>query len=139
MVQEYKHLLPQEIKLWREFIKIHGNYFQRFEYDVHVGQGAPIDPAMPDNWKRQVSALSKFRIDVVGYRPGEEWIIEVKPEAGSSSIGQLLSYRELYLEEYPTINKVYLAIVTNVLRHDMDKLFKRFGIKWYVIEVPEWL
>jgi hypothetical protein len=86
-----------------------------------------------------VAATSRYRIDAIGYRADEIWILEVKPDAGASAVGQLLTYKTLYLDEYPAPNKLYLAVITNQLRHDMERVFTEHGIRWFVVSVPGWI
>lgn len=137
MVQVFKHLLPAERRIWEAFLEGHGSYFESFEYDVHVGEGIPPDPSWDEVYKKQIAATSRYRIDVVGRRGREVWIIEVKPEAGASSVGQLLTYKKLYIQEFGIQDILYLAVVTDMLRHDMSGVFEEYGVKYFIVPV-EW-
>ena len=133
MVSKYLHMMPVEVPLWERFLSEHQEYFDSFSYDVHVGEGIPANPLWPENIKAMAKYVTQKRIDAVGYRKGEVWIIEVKPDAGLSAIGQLLSYKELYIKKHGELKKIYLACVTDNITPDEIYLFKKFNIRYYVV------
>lgn len=130
---KFPHMLPGDVSLWLRFLSRYGKYFSRFIYDLHVGEGIPVDPAWPPNIIAAAHALTKKRIDAVGYNNKEVWIFEVKPDAGLSALGQLLGYRDLYLKDYPLTTKLILAIVTDILNPDEKYLFDTHGIRIYLV------
>lgn len=129
----YPHMGPLEIEIWTAFLERHRTYYQAFEYDVKVGEGQSIDPEWPQWLQRQVSILSKRRIDAVGYAPGERWILEVKPDLGASVIGQLLLYKRLYIEKYSPRDRIILAAVGRRWGLDLESVYNEFGIKVYLV------
>ena len=134
MVQEFKHMLPRDAKLWQRFLFHHQDYFERFDYDVRVGDGVDIGPGFPDFAVTQAKLLTQKRIDAVGYHGTEIWVIEAKPDAGLSALGQLLGYRVLWNNQYPQQPVTYLAIVTDFLGPDEITFYEHYGIKTY--ELP---
>lgn len=127
------HMLPPEARLWSKFLDRHMPYFDKFTYDVHVGEGIPVNPAWPENIKVAAKALTTKRIDAVGYRGGEVWIFEIKPDAGLSAYGQLLAYKFFYLAQFGTPERLYLALVTENILPDERKLYEAAGIRVYVV------
>jgi len=126
-------MMPGDVPLWQRFLTQHGEYFDSFDYDRHVGQGVDIDPAWPEEIVRAALALTQKRIDAVGYKGPEVWLFEVKPDAGLSALGQLLSYKALW-ERDPVNPKVtYLAIITDRLNPDEQFLFESHGIRTYIV------
>ncbi|GAH76378.1 unnamed protein product, partial [marine sediment metagenome] len=93
--KKYPHLLPEEVKLWDAFMREHSEEYGRFEYDVHVGMGAPVPPGTSPEMLKMIKATSRKRIDVVGYSTGLITIFEVRPDAGLSVIGSLRGYKRL--------------------------------------------
>jgi len=75
--------------------------------------------------------LTQKRIDVVAERDGEVWIFEVKPDAGLSAIGQVLSYRVLYKQHFREERPIKLAIVTTRVDDDIREVAKEYGIVVY--------
>ena len=105
---KYPHLVGSDIAIWDSWVRTHGHYFQGFDYDVHVGQGLEPDKDQDYPLQQMWIGLTQKRIDVVGYRPGEIWLIEVKDRPTVAVIGQCLSYQTLYGIDYspatPTIS-----------------------------------
>ena len=131
--ERLKHLLPAEVRLWTKFIGIHGAYFDRFEFDVHVGEGMEVDPAWPANIVAAVYALTAKRIDVVGYRGEEVWLFEIKPDAGITAANQVNAYEALYVRQFGKPVTLYKAIVTERINRDERWLCKESGIRIYVV------
>jgi hypothetical protein len=132
-------MLPRDVMIWERFLPIHGKYFDYFEYDVHVGEGVDIDP----NWEPNIQASAKYlttkRIDALGHRPGEIWIIEVKPYASLSVVGQLISYEHLYIEKFKPTDRIYKAVATDKLSSDMTGIMEKYQIRVYEVGYIEGL
>ncbi len=133
LAQRFTHMLPGDIALWQRFLVKHGEYYERFEYDRHVGQGVPIDPAWPPEIARAALALTQKRIDAVGFHGDETWIFEVKPDAGLGAVGQLVSYKALWIRDFGAPAKLYLAIVTDRLNPDEQYLFSTYDIRIFIV------
>lgn len=116
--RKYPHMLPADVALWERFIDRNPGYFSRVEYDVHVGGGLDIQEWWTDSERQAYSWLAAKRIDVVGHRNNQIYIIEVKPEAGISAIGQVLCYRMLYREKYKPTAALVGCIVTDYITPD---------------------
>ena len=133
MVLKYPHMLPADVILWERFLSRHKEEFDRFEYDVHIGKVKPIYPTSPVNLMKLAEAVSRKRIDVVAWRGEIAFIIEVKPYAGLSALGQLLGYEILYKREYPGAYTLRLGVVTDRLDEDMEVLFDHYNIHIWVV------
>jgi len=127
----FPHLLPNEEKIWVRFLQIYGDQFKNYRYDVRVGRGVDPGPRYEWKWRKLAIMLTQKRIDVVAERDGEVWIFEVKPDAGLSAIGQVLSYRVLYREQFKERRPIKLAIVTTRVDDDIREVAKEYGIVVY--------
>ena len=127
----FPHLLPNEEKIWLRFLQIYGDQFENYRYDVRVGRGVDPGPRYEWKWRKLAIMLTQKRIDVVAERDGEVWIFEVKPDAGLSAIGQVLSYRVLYREQFKEKRPIKLAIVTTRVDDDIREVAKEYGIVVY--------
>jgi len=132
----YRHLVPAERVLWERWLALYADLYDRYVYDLHLGEGRPCLPEWDSKTCELHKLLSKKRCDVVGYKPGEICIFEIKPDAGLSAIGQLLSYRALYEKEYAPVEPIALAVITDRIWPDEEWLFNHFGIKYYVLPPP---
>ena len=131
MARIFPHMLPNECKLWERFLQIYGDQFRNYRYDVHVGKGQDPGPKYEPKWRELAIKLTQKRIDVVAERDNEIWIFEVKPDAGLSAIGQVLSYRVLYKQQFKEERPIRLAIVTTRVDDDIREVAKEYGIKVY--------
>ena len=129
----YPHMLPGDRAVWDRYIEQHGEYFEGFDYDVHVGEGVGEISGYPDAIKKAALVLTQKRIDAVGYRGNEVWVIEIKPHAGLSAIGQVLAYEALYNIEHEDRPVTYKAIVTDRTNADMRTLCGTMGIRLYEV------
>jgi len=129
----YPHMFPLDIAIWERFIDSFGDLFSGFDYDIKVGSGSPVAAGVGDNYRRMQEILSKYRIDCVGYKGDEIWIIEVKPEAGTIAIGQIEAYTRLYQRDINPSQKIVGCIVTDRELPDMEYLTKEKGIEYYIV------
>jgi len=126
-------MMPRDVAIWRQFLLQHEEDFDEFRYDVHVGPKLRLDdPSLP--WLGDFSerALS-LRIDVIGFREGECWLMEVKPNAGLGALGQLMAYR-FYLD--PAVyegRRLRAVVVTDYARHYMPPLDEAFEIERVIV------
>lgn len=130
---KYPHMFPQDVRLWERFLAIYGSEFERFEYDIKVGRGVEPPPDLDEPYRSAAIILSKKRIDAVGYKDNEIWIFEVKPDIGLAALGQLLAYKELWIRDRGQADRLHLAAVTDNITEDEEYVYKKFGIKIYLV------
>lgn len=133
LLAKYPHMFPLDIAIWERFLVSYGDEFINFSYDVKVGSGTPVAPGTPENYARMQEILSKYRIDAVGFRNNEIDIIEVKPDAGTIAIGQVVAYVNLYKRDFRPTVPVKGVIVTNRELPDMKNLTKQLGFSYYIV------
>lgn len=127
-------MLPVERLLWLAWMRENFQFWGGFLYDVHVGEGIPIDPAWPPNIRAASRSLTQKRIDAIAWRNQVLWIFEVKPDAGLSAVGQLLSYRVLYRKTFGYQDKIQLGIITDQINPDEKYLFDKFNIRIFLVK-----
>lgn len=134
----YPHMGPADVHLWNEFIEKYPTAFETCDYDVLVGQGVNVGDTANDIYAHDFRQLTQKRIDIVGYRPSEIWIIEVRPYAGASAMGHILGYKRLFQEKHPSETNINMAIITNAEQSDFAPLYKENGITlWTVGYCPD--
>lgn len=73
-------------------------------------------------------------IDCVCVFDDEAWIIELKiGKLDHAALGQVLVYKDLFLEDYPEYSTVKMAIVCRESPFLIESVCKKFGIEVYVI------
>ena len=122
-----------EAALWDQWLKLHGEDYARFMYDVHVGRPWPDHLVMPERWRKGAEAVYLKRIDVVGYQPGVITVFEVKPHAGLGALGQILGYLTLYEDQFGPPEELRGAIVTELVDPNVEKILEDHGIELFVI------
>lgn len=130
---EFVHMMPLERPIWRRYLERTDLVFTRLEYDLHLGRGSPIDPTWPAWLQRQVRAVSRKRVDVVGHTASETIIFEVKPRAGMSALGQCLCYRALYLREKRTLKPVRMMVVCERVEPDVPSVLAAYNVEVAVV------
>lgn len=127
------HMLKPDIPVWWRFLEAYGPSFISMYYDVLLGGPwlAPGEEKDPMMWMWRVN-LAK-RADVVAELEGEVWIIEVSKTPGLRAIGQLLTYKNLWLED-PGIQKpIKLILVCQDVDTDLIASAAREKILTYVM------
>ncbi len=129
----YPHMKPRDVAIWERFIDKYPNIYEKVQYDFGIGDIPDFIVNASSIEGQRMAELYKLKIDVLGYRDGIIELIEVKPEAGPSTIGQVLGYVQIYLrDEKPSLN-VSPVIVTDVLRPNMEFLCNQQGVKIIIV------
>jgi len=123
----------EDVPIWERFLDLRGPEFIGFVYDARVGQGIAPPPGMsPELIKVQFDNTAK-RIDAIGVRSGELWIIEVRRRFGLSSIGQVLGYTVLAADDLPAELSRRVVIVTDNMGRDEKTITDKLGIEVVVV------
>jgi hypothetical protein len=119
---------PDDQRVWRRFLLLHPSKFEAFRYDVRVGSGQFAWDGPEANPPAEWLAIAAKRIDVVAQRHGTTCIIEVKPRASMSAIGQVLSYRDLYAAKEKPSTPLECWVVCEYRDEDLIPTYLRHGI-----------
>jgi hypothetical protein len=133
MSRPYPHLLPKEGLIWYRWQLDHGREWDRFDYDVRVGQGRPVDPNLPDYIQRMNQALTPKRIDAVGWRGTAPTIFEINPHGSRTVYGALKIYQRLFEDTYPEYGVPAIAAVVGEVDPDVLRLWQEDGTPVYVM------
>ena len=130
---KYPHLFPRDVPIWERFLDKFSAHYVGFDYDIKVGTGIepPENPTYAD--MRLIAGVYKKRIDAVGYQSGQTDIIEVKPAATFSAIGQVLGYAQLYRAEYPAQPAVIPVLVTDWETPDIRQFAEISGVQLVIV------
>ena len=128
----YAHLGPKDVKIWEKFIDNNPRFFSEVEYDVKVGEGRNYSLFPEDKIREDMEYLSKKRIDVVGFSGPDIYVVELKPKAGMSAIGQVLSLAELARDIFPSTSRILPAIITDEEIPDTRALCLKMGVLFLI-------
>lgn len=136
----YPGLTPKEALVWRAWLREREGSFDRFDYDVHVGDGVRVpekpitgDPAFDAKMREAFRQATQRRIDCIGFQGNEAWLIEVEDRADARALGQLILYDELAPRSIPNLGPVQLSVVCRYIGPDMLALFEKQGVVVFVV------
>jgi hypothetical protein len=133
MPREFPHLLDADIKVWRRFLASDANIYQRFDYDVRVGDGRDAGPNYPPEIRKMSLDLSKRRIDAVAHSRNDITIIELSVEAGLTQVGQLTAYPTLYRQTFKYTGTLKTLLVAQALKTDVLQVLLAQQIPYILI------
>lgn len=129
----YPHMSVRDKAIWERFIEKYPDVYKMCQYDFHIGEAPPFNTLYDDETDRNQDMLYRKRIDVVAHTDKGIDIIEVKPNAGLSTIGQVKGYKTLYERDEEPRLPVGMIIVTDQLQPDMMWLTKQEGVSLVVV------
>ena len=133
ILPKYSHLRPEDVMIWERFIIKYPKFYDSVDYDLKVGNPRDYPEVNEDQYKKDLEYLSRKRVDVVGYKGDEIHIIELKPRASFSAIGQVIGYTDLYRPFAPEKSLVSSVIITDEKIPDIKDLCFKRGILYFVV------
>lgn len=124
----YPHMLADEARIWTKFLQTTQLDFIKIDYDVHLGHGILPVPGEPDFMKDLKLAVTRKRVDAVAETTADIWLFEVKPRISMSALGQLITYFELYQDEYHPTKGVMLAALGEREAPDIRAAFDLYAV-----------
>lgn len=128
----YPHMLDKDAPILSAYLKELGHRYHSVFFDVQVGNGRDPGPNYEDNIRNMALTLSRRRIDAIGYGRDRIDIIEVTDAAGTTTIGQLITYQELYQRDHRGGTTPTLVLAARSLQTDMRPAFTALGIELHL-------
>jgi hypothetical protein len=119
--------------LWSKFLDLNPNLFISFKYDVHVGENIPLPTDTPEWLRRSANSLGRKRIDVVAEHLNYIAIVEVRVNAHSDVIGDLIAYRYLYITSFNPQKPVTTLLVSDSIDVDTLICLKELSISYHIV------
>ncbi len=128
-------MLAEDREIYRRFLLNFREIPGEYKYDVLVGHGLTLDPGKYDeNILVMTRAITKKRIDVVILTNDIIWIVEIKPNAAMSALGQVLGYVKLYERDHPAETRpLRPMIITDRASLDDKYLFLTYSIRVIIV------
>lgn len=128
VMPRYAHMMQMDHDVWTRFLESGDFPLQEVWYDVHVGAGLRMPPGSAELDKRISAALYEKRIDVVARIGSQLWVVEVKPKADMTALGQIITYRELFIQRYRPTGSVLGVVVCDQVDDELLFLFEAVGV-----------
>ena len=126
-------MLDPDVPVWLRWLDKYSVLLSRIWYNVRLG-GPWLTPEQEkDHMQVMWRATTTKRIDALAETPTEVWLIEVSAYPGQRSLGQLLSYQTLWLEDPKIIKPEKLLLVCERVDEDIGVSYAKFGIQVYIV------
>ena len=128
----WKHMSVNDVPLFASFVlSPEGQRFERWDFDLRVGNGRTPAPGASPEVIALTKALSQLRIDAVGYVQTQPTIFEVKPNAHLSAFGQVIAYAYFYLDAFGVVAR--RAIITDHIAPDVAQACRDADIDVHLV------
>lgn len=124
----------RESGLLKEFLVRHLHDYDRVSFSVRIGEGIAPDPSHLPGVQKSTAFSSRRRIDMVLWRGPQVTICEAKDRLGHQVLGQLLSGRQLWLEERPDDLEPKLVAIGRTSDPETERILSAHGIEVYVYD-----
>lgn len=122
--------------MFRLWLVSKGQGFSGFMFDVRVGEGQILISSDGEPYSRMWYELTKKRIDVLGFRDNETWLIEIKRKLNLMVIGQMDLYTSLLWETAFPDGPLVRAVITSALDPDIVPIMKNKSIEIFLVPDP---
>jgi len=103
-------------------------------YDVHLKvRETPMQPHHTPNEVYLQNRLTAKRIDAVCERKNKIYVIEIKDRLRPSALGQALTYKTLYEEQYAPQKQVQPVILTEYQDLDMQHVCDVYNVEVWIV------
>lgn len=109
-----------------------GNFHEIF-FNVRIGEPTPFPADTPPEMAVMVRALSRRRIDVVAHNDLHWLLVELKFNAGTEALGQIMLYKALWDLDPPDNKPVSLAIVSDRANKDLIRACKYYNVGLFTV------
>ncbi len=127
------HMSKGDAHLWSKFLNNGPDLFNHYEYDVRVGQGVILPDSQPEWLRKSARDLSRKRIDVVGHGKNRIAVIEVRVNAKANVLGDLISYKYLYVATFKPKRPVIPVLVTDTVDSDLLISLRELSILFFIV------
>jgi hypothetical protein len=136
--QIFKHMMPKDIPVFATYVlSPEGQTYTSWEFDVLVGQPTDPGPFYPLEKRRQALYLNALKIDAIGWLYNTPTLIECKPDARLSAIGQIESYARWYQRMFNILPRK--MIVCESMRGQVQTIAEEMNILVRIVPAADYL
>lgn len=128
---------PRESNVLRAWLKDHGAFYDRIEFNVGLGFGQAPSDGENEKFENLMRKWTQLRADAIVYNGDAAMIIEVKGRGLPNAMGQLLAYRTAYMVMYPERPAPTMHLVCESIGDDIVALMDAFYITVAQVEPLE--
>lgn len=124
----YPHMAKLDREVWERFLARYADQFSGFAYDVALGgriiEGLELDEPTKLGWQYNTA----LKVDAIGFKDEEAWVIEVKPEANVAAFGAALAYAIICEKEQFITQRILPVIVAAYIHPDVAYVCQQLSI-----------
>lgn len=130
----YPEKADHETALLKEFLLAHLHEFDRIRFSARVGVGTAPNPDHLPGIQKMTAFSTRNKVDMIGWTNGRAVLVEAKTRVGHAVMGQLLTDRQLYVEEHPDEPEPELVAIGREGDEDALRVLTAHGITVYLYE-----
>jgi hypothetical protein len=130
--KHYPERTDGESHVIRAFLLEHLRDFDRITFSKRVGHGITPLPDTLQAVQQNTVFSSKLRIDILAWRGNLPIIVEVKQDVTPASLGQILTYRHHFVEEFPEAPEPELVVVGRTASPDAIAALQAHSVTVYL-------
>jgi hypothetical protein len=123
-----QQMLPKDIPLWHAYLENHAHQFLRFYYNVRVGGPDMSQVDEPPEMRKMWYDINAKRIDVIGEREKDLWIIEVSSHPDLRTVGQCISYPFMWNQDRKIQKPAQMILLCWYIDADLRQILERFRV-----------
>ncbi len=127
-------MLPDEILVFRSWLALHEAAYERFDFNVRIGDGVDPGPNFSDAVRRDSILITQLRVDAVGWQGPQATLIEAKRRATPSAVGQLVVYDKVWRAQFPDQPPPKLILVANAFAPNILAATRELDIELDVVQ-----
>ena len=132
----YPEKTDHETALLKDYLLAHLQEFDRIRFSARVGLGTPVDPTHLPGIQKMTAFSTRNKIDMIGWNGRQVTLIEAKKRVGHAVMGQLLTDRQLWVEEHPDEPEPTLVAIGRESDDDALRVLTNHGITVYLYAAP---
>ncbi|MBA7496167.1 hypothetical protein ES702_06765 [subsurface metagenome] len=127
------HMLKADVPIWYRFLEKFGSPFLNLYYDCLLGGPFLDAEELKDPYKRDWRILNSKRADAICELTDEVWIIEVAKEPGLRALGQVQTYRALWLRDPKIMKMERPVLVADTINKDLLDAAGMYGVLTFIV------
>lgn len=133
----YPERTSKESDVIRDYLNAHGADFEQIGFSVRVGQALKPDPTHLIGVQKSTIYSSRKRIDIVGVFSEQVTLVEAKARIEPSALGQILTYRQLWMQDNPGFGEPRLVLIGRYSDTDTVNALTSHGVNVYIYDTAE--
>lgn len=130
----YPERTGNESAVLRDFLTAHGDEYDRFGFSIRIGQSANPDPSHLIGVQRSTIWSNRKRIDLVCLSGANVTLVEAKMRIEPGALGQILTYRKLWLEDHPESADPRLIVIGRYSDQDTIRSLTAHNVTVYIYD-----